>query len=68
MLIVPAVTTLRMYTAVAALAQRDQVVPRMCTAFRQRHNVMHLLDRYDDPALEALLAERMFFYVGRSDS
>lgn len=68
MLIVPAVTTLRMYTAVAAFAQGDQVIPRMSTALGQRHDVMHLLDRHDDSTLEALLAERMFFHVGRSDS
>ena len=60
----PAVTTLRMYTAVAALAQRDQVVPRMRTALGKRYNVMHLLDRHDDSALEALLTERMLLHIG----
>ena len=60
----PAVTTLRMYTAMAALAQRDQVIPRVCTAFRQRHDVMHLLDRHDDSTLETLFAKRMLLNIG----
>lgn len=64
----PAITTLRMYTAVAALAQRDQIIPRMCTALRKRYDVMHLLDRHDNPTLETFLAERMLLHVGRSDS
>ena len=68
MLITPAVTALRMYTAVAALAQRDQVVPRMRTAFRKRYNVMYFLDRHDDPTLEAFLAERMLLCIGSTDT
>jgi len=60
----PAVTTLRMYTAVATLAQRDQVISRVCTALGKGYDVMHLLDRHDDSTLEALLTERMLLHVG----
>lgn len=64
----PTVTTLRMYTAVAALAQRDQVIPRMSTALGQRYDVMHLLDRHDNPSLKTLLAKRMFLCIGCTDA
>lgn len=63
----PAVTSLRMYTAVAALAQRYKVVSRMRTTLGQRYNVMHLLDRHDDSSLEALLTERMLLCIRSSD-
>ena len=68
MLIVPAVTTLRMYTAVAALAQRDQVIPRMCTSLGKRYDVMHLFNGNYNPALEAFLAERMLLCIGSTDT
>ncbi len=63
----PAVTTLRMDTAVAALAQRDKVISRMSAALGQRHDMMHLLDRNNDSLLEALLTERMLLGIGGSD-
>lgn len=64
----PAVTSLRMYTAVAALAQRDQVVPRVCTALGKRYDVMHLLDRHHDPTLKTLLTKRMLICIGCTDT
>lgn len=64
----PAVTTLRMYTAVTAFAQRDQVIPRMSTTLGQGYNVMHLLNRYDDPTLKTLLAKRMLLCIGCTDT
>ena len=64
----PAVTTLRMYTAVAALAQRDQVISRMRTALGKRYDMMHFLNRNYDPTLEALLTERMLLCIGSTDA
>lgn len=40
----------------------------MRTAFGKRYDVMHLLDRYDDPTLEAFLAERMLLCIGSTDT
>lgn len=64
----PAVSTLRMDAAVAALAQRDQVLPHMSPSLGERHNVMHLLDRHDDPTPETLLTERRLLHIACADT
>ena len=64
----PAISTLRMNTAVAAPAQREQVLPCMSPALGERHDVMHLLDRDNEPTLETLLTERMFLHIARTDT
>ena len=68
LMVVPPVTPLRMNPRMAGLAQRHEVSLVMGAALCQRHPVVYLLHRMQQPFLITLLTERMLYSVSVTDS
>ena len=67
-MVMPSVTTLRMDSRMAGLAQRNKVALVMCAALGQRFLVMHLLHGTQQSLLVALLTERVLLRIAVTNS
>lgn len=66
--ITPSVTSLSVYPCMTRLAQRDEVAPVMCSAFRQRNLVVYFFDWDKHSLLVAQLTEGVCLNIAVTDA